>query len=878
MASHKQPGEVKTPMMQQYHQIKHKYPDAILLFRVGDFYETFGEDALQAAQILGITLTRRSNGAAGDVPLAGFPYHALDTYLPKLVRSGKRVAVCDQLEDPKKTNKLVKRGLTELVTPGIAVGENVLENKENNYLGALYVQGDTYGIAFLDYSTGEFSATQGPKDSVEKLLPGYKPKELLVLSSQRSHIEAAFHPAAFICDRDDWIFSTTNNYQALTKQFGVSSLKGFGLEDYPLAVTAAGAVLHYLDLTQHRLKGHIVGISRIDNSSQVHIDPFTLRSLELLAPMNPSGRSLLQVLDRTSCPMGARLLRHYIAFPLKDVHKIHARQAVVQDLYQNPSACTSLSLLLSELGDLERLASKVAMRRVTPKEVLRLGQIIEVLEPIKSILSESNCPQVREIAANISLCSPQLTLIKQKIHPSAPNAVNKGNVIAPGVSAELDELRDLSSGSQNFLLQLQDRESQRTGISSLKVGFNNVFGYYLEVRNAHKEKVPPEWIRKQTLVGAERYITEELKVYEQKILGAQERILALETDLFAALLEDLQAGIPALQQDSVQLASLDVLLSFALVASEYDYVCPEVNEGRSILISQGRHPVIERELPATQAYVPNDVSLDPDDNQILIITGPNMSGKSALLRQTALIVLMAQMGAFVPAQKAVIGLTDAVFTRVGASDNISRGESTFMVEMQEAAGILNNLSDRSLVLFDELGRGTSTFDGISIAWSIIEYLHSRPGARPKTLFATHYHELNELEKRLERVHNFNVSARQVEGKMLFLRKLEPGGSRHSFGIEVAQLAGIPKQITDRAREVLHTLEGERMEEGIGSPAGSLNARKVKEDVQYQTSLFMIEDPLLIQIRDEILNVDLNNITPLDALNRLAEIRKLIQNL
>lgn len=871
----------ETPMMKQYFQIKEKYPDAILLFRVGDFYETFLEDAVQASEILGITLTRRANGAAQFVELAGFPHHALDTYLPKLVRAGKRVAVCDQLEDPKKTKKLVKRGLTEMVTPGVAVGDNVLENKENNYLCALYVGAkQVFGIAFLDYSTGQFVTTEGDATVVRKLLTGYRPKEILVEHKDRNFVEETFRPRAFLCDYDDWIFSQANNRERLLRHFDCQNLKGYGLEDYPLAITAAGAILNYLDLTQHTAKGHISHIARIDEGLYVRIDNFTFYSLELLHAMNPGGRSLLHVLDKTTTPMGARHLQHNLSFPLKEIEEIERRQCCVQELVNNNPLREQLQTILAELGDVERLVSRVAMRRITPKEMLRLSQVLELMEPIAALCKESKAPEVQYYGEQLALCPDLLSRLKYQMHPQAPNSVNKGNVIAMGFSQELDELRQLAYHTQDFLLKMQERESEETGIPSLKIGFNNVFGYYLEVRNTHKDSVPPGWIRKQTLVNAERYVTEELKIYEEKILGAQERILALETELFNALVEEMQPLVPLLQKNSNLLADLDVLLSFALCALQYSYVCPKVDNSRIIEIEEGRHPVIEQQLSAREQYVPNSVRLNPDDCQIMVITGPNMSGKSALLRQTALIVLMAQMGSFVPARAAHIGIVDAVFTRVGASDNISQGESTFMVEMQEAANILNNLTDRSLVLFDELGRGTSTFDGISIAWAIIEYIHNRPNMRPKTLFATHYHELNEIEKMMDRVHNFNVSAQEIEGKMLFLRKLVPGGSEHSFGIQVAKLAGMPRWIVNRSSDVLKNLEAERIEDGIAPTAGPLRTTqkgKTEHQEAVQMTLFQLEDPLLVQIRDELLDLDIDNMTPIEALKHLADVKAMLKN-
>lgn len=876
---------VETPLMMQFLQIKGKHPDAILLFRVGDFYETFLEDAVEASRILGITLTRRANGSAQHVELAGFPHHALETYLPRLVRAGKRVAICDQLEDPKQTKKLVKRGITELVTPGVAVSDNVLENKENNYVAAVSFAKERMGVAFLDLSTGEFATTEGSAALVDKLLAGYRPKEILVERSTRLLYDSQLTYRTYIFEADDWLFIPSNNQERLLRHFAVRNFKGFGLEGMESALTAAGAILHYLDLTQHNELGHITSLHRIDEEQYVRIDGFTARSLELLTTMNPEGCSLKDILDRTYTPMGARLLRQWIAFPLKSVAAIEERQSVVRALVDDAQARFVLEEHLREMGDLERTASKVSMKRISPREMVHLADALTALEPIKKVAEESACPSLQALGKELSLCTELRDRIRYELKPDAPPLVNRGGVIATGYNEELDELRSLAFSGKDYLLSLQQREIERTGITSLKVGFNNVFGYYIEVRNTHKDRVPPEWIRKQTLVSAERYITEELKEYESKILGAEERILALETMLFAELVDDAQPQVTALLRNSHLLAMLDVLRSFAEVGEAYNYCCPQVNDSLAIDIKEGRHPVIERQLPQGEPYIANDVHLDNNDCQIMIVTGPNMSGKSALLRQTALITLMAQIGSFVPAREASIGLVDSIFTRVGASDNISMGESTFMVEMQEAASILNNLTPRSLVLFDELGRGTSTFDGVSIAWAIVEYLHNHPAHHPKTLFATHYHELNELAKKHPRVRNYNVSAREVEGTMIFLRKLEEGGNEHSFGIQVAKLAGMPRQIVERAQVVLQCLEKEHAQEE-SCPSGDAekaietaglktthhSSAPSREDL-VQLSFFQLEDPLLVEIRDDLLGIDLNNLTPLEALNRLNEIKQ-----
>lgn len=865
---------VETPLMQQFYRIKDQHPDAILLFRVGDFYETFAEDAVAASEILGITLTKRANGTAQFVELAGFPHHALDNYLPKLVRAGRRVAICDQLEDPKKAKKLVKRGITELVTPGVVLGDNVLSNKENNYLAAVYLAGGKAGLSLLDISTGEFLCSEGNIEHIDKLIESYQPKELLVEHNQKIEIQRQLSYRGFVFDLDDWSFVEDSNRDKLLKHFGIQSLKGLGIEHLTLAISASGAILNYMELTSHHKLGHITNLRCIDRSSYMRLDAFTLRSLEILQAMNPNeGRSLLDIIDFTRSPMGGRLLRRWLVFPLIDLAPIKERQKLVSLLVSDVELHSDLSDRMAMMGDLERLTAKTAVGRIGPRDVNQLKQSLYLTMQMRDILTGTEAKELQQLGESIQDCSEQWQLIEQVLRPDAPLALGRGAVITNGVHAELDELRRLSSGGKDFLLHIQERESERTGIPSLKIAFNNVFGYYIEVRNTHKEKVPPEWIRKQTLVNAERYITAELKEYEEKILGAEERIAAIEAELFNELVFELSKHVQLFQYNSQILARLDCLIAFATGAKRYNYVQPEVYEGMSLEIKAGRHPVIEQLLPLGQDYIPNDVSLDDQGQQIMIITGPNMSGKSALLRQTALIVLLAQIGAFVPANAARIGLIDAIFTRVGASDNISRGESTFMVEMQEASSILNNLSPRSLVLFDELGRGTSTYDGISIAWSIVEYLHNNKQARAKTLFATHYHELNGLEEQLDRVRNYNVSAKEVDGKMLFLRKLVEGGSEHSFGIQVARLGGMPQSIVDRANDILQQLE-----------RGHLSLDKLETikmaDSQalqgIQMNLFQLDDPLLSQIRDRLLKTDVNNLTPIEALNKLHEIQSLLR--
>ena len=878
----------ETPLMKQYLELKGKHPDAILLFRVGDFYETFSDDAIAASEILGITLTRRANGSAMHVELAGFPHHALDSYLPKLVRAGRRVAICDQLEDPKLTKKLVKRGITELVTPGVVLGDNVLRSKENNYLAALYLPSGEEGpgsIAFLDISTGEFVVSEGSPEHLEKLLSSYQPKEVLVERSTRSLLDRLFSYRGFVFEVEDWSFAVENNRRKLTTHFGLQSLKGLGLEQRPASIAVAGAILNYLELTSHTELGHITTLRCIDRLSYMRLDSFTLRSLEILAPMNrEEGKSLLDIIDRTETAMGGRLLRHWLSFPLIDLGEIHRRQRIVGDLVRGHELRRTFTELLLGIGDLERLASKAAVGRISPREVRQLAVSLRQINQLGALASSSDSADLAQIATRLAPTEELISDIEHTLTEEPPSALGRGATIALGISPELDELRQLSTHGKDYLLQLQRRESERTGISSLKVAFNNVFGYYVEVRSTHKDKVPEDWTRKQTLVNAERYIFPELKEYEEKILGAEERIASLESRLYAELLMRLSRFIRALQQNARLIAEVDCLTALSEVAVRDRYACPVVDDGLIIDIRAGRHPVIEQQLPFGQTYVPNDVHLDEDETQIMVITGPNMSGKSALLRQTALIVLLAQIGSFVPAEAAHLGLTDGIFTRVGASDNISRGESTFMVEMQEASSILNALTPRSLVLFDELGRGTSTYDGISIAWAIIEYLHDNPHGRPKTLFATHYHELNDLEARLPRVKNYNVSAREIEGKMLFLRKLVRGGSEHSFGIQVARLGGMPQSITTRATEILAQLESAHIHEVTGLGAEVQVSRAPSPDTLpteqistgIQMSFFQLDDPVLSDIRERLLSVQIDSLTPLEALNKLSEIQRLLK--
>ncbi|MCI7358301.1 MAG: DNA mismatch repair protein MutS [Parabacteroides sp.] len=866
---------VETPLMKQYFEIKAKHPDAILLFRVGDFYEMYGDDAVVGAEILGIVQTKRANGVGQSVEMAGFPHHALDTYLPKLVRAGKRVAICDQLEDPKLTKKLVKRGITELVTPGVSINDNILNHKENNFLAAIHFAKDKCGIAFLDISTGEFLTAEGTTDYIDKLLNNFSPKEVLLERNNKKKFEEIFGPRYFSFELDDWIFTSEAANDRLLKHFETKNLKGFGIQHLKLGIIASGAILYYLDQTQHTHISHITSLARIEEERYVRLDKFTVRSLELVCAMNEDGKSLLDVIDKTISPMGSRLLRRWILFPLKDVKPIQERQDVVEYFFRHPEVKELLDEQLEQIGDLERIISKVAVGRVTPREVVQLKIALQALEPIKEACMASNEPSLCRIGEQLNVCALIRDRIDREIQPDPPSLVNKGGVIAKGVNEELDELRSIAYSGKDYLLQVQQRESEKTGIPSLKIAFNNVFGYYIEVRNAHKDKVPADWIRKQTLVNAERYITEELKEYEEKILGAEEKILSLESRLFNELVLCLTEYIPPIQCNANLIGRLDCLLSFAKAAESNKYIRPLVDESDVIDIKGGRHPVIEKQLPLGETYVANDVYLDEDKQQIIIITGPNMAGKSALLRQTALITLLAQIGCFVPAESARIGIVDKIFTRVGASDNISVGESTFMVEMNEAADILNNMTSRSLVLFDELGRGTSTYDGISIAWAIVEYIHEHPHAHAKTLFATHYHELNEMERSFPRIKNFNVSVKEVGNKVIFLRKLVPGGSEHSFGIHVAKMAGMPKCIVNRADEILKQLESEKRQEGAISGSSVKKVPAARQSGNYQLSFFQLDDPVLSQVRDEIKNMDLNNLTPLEALNKLSEIRKII---
>lgn len=866
---------VETPLMKQYFEIKAKHPDAILLFRVGDFYEMYGDDAVVGAEILGIVQTKRANGVGQSVEMAGFPHHALDTYLPKLVRAGKRVAICDQLEDPKLTKKLVKRGITELVTPGVSINDNILNHKENNFLAAIHFAKDKCGIAFLDISTGEFLTAEGTTDYIDKLLNNFSPKEVLLERNNKKKFEEIFGPRYFSFELDDWIFTPEAANDRLLKHFETKNLKGFGIQHLKLGIIASGAILYYLDQTQHTHISHITSLARIEEERYVRLDKFTVRSLELVCAMNEDGKSLLDVIDKTISPMGSRLLRRWILFPLKDVKPIQERQDVVEYFFRHPEVKELLDEQLEQIGDLERIISKVAVGRVTPREVVQLKIALQALEPIKEACMASNEPSLCRIGEQLNVCALIRDRIDREIQPDPPSLVNKGGVIAKGVNEELDELRSIAYSGKDYLLQVQQRESEKTGIPSLKIAFNNVFGYYIEVRNAHKDKVPADWIRKQTLVNAERYITEELKEYEEKILGAEEKILSLESRLFNELVLCLTEYIPPIQCNANLIGRLDCLLSFAKAAESNKYIRPLVDESDVIDIKGGRHPVIEKQLPLGETYVANDVYLDEDKQQIIIITGPNMAGKSALLRQTALITLLAQIGCFVPAESARIGIVDKIFTRVGASDNISVGESTFMVEMNEAADILNNMTSHSLVLFDELGRGTSTYDGISIAWAIVEYIHEHPYAHAKTLFATHYHELNEMERSFPRIKNFNVSVKEVGNKVIFLRKLVPGGSEHSFGIHVAKMAGMPKCIVNRADEILKQLESEKRQEGAISGSSVKKAPAARQSGNYQLSFFQLDDPVLSQVRDEIKNMDLNNLTPLEALNKLSEIRKII---
>ena len=864
---------VLTPMMKQFLDLKAKHPDAVMLFRCGDFYETYSTDAIVAAEILGITLTKRANGKGKTIEMAGFPHHALDTYLPKLVRAGKRVAICDQLEDPKMTKKLVKRGITELVTPGVSINDNILNYKENNFLAAVHFGKASCGVAFLDISTGEFLTAEGPFDYIDKLLNNFGPKEILFERGKRLMFEGNFGSKFFTFELDDWVFTETTAREKLLKHFETKNLKGFGVEHLKNGIIASGAILQYLTMTQHTQIGHITSLARIEEDKYVRLDKFTVRTLELIGSMNDGGSSLLNVIDRTISPMGARLLKRWIVFPLKDEKPINERLNVVEYFFRQPDFKELIEEQLHLVGDLERIISKVAVGRVSPREVVQLKVALQAIEPIKQACLEADNASLNRIGERLNLCVSIRDRIAREINNDPPLLINKGGVIKDGVNADLDELRRISYSGKDYLLQIQQRESEETGIPSLKVAYNNVFGYYIEVRNVHKDKVPKEWIRKQTLVNAERYITQELKEYEEKILGAEDKILVLETQLYTNLVQVLTEFIPQIQVNANQIARLDCLLSFANVARENNYIRPVIEDNDVLDIRQGRHPVIEKQLPIGEKYIANNVMLDSSTQQIIIITGPNMAGKSALLRQTALITLLAQIGSFVPAESAHIGLVDKIFTRVGASDNISVGESTFMVEMNEAADILNNVSSRSLVLFDELGRGTSTYDGISIAWAIVEYIHEHPKAKARTLFATHYHELNEMEKSFKRIKNYNVSVKEVDNKVIFLRKLERGGSEHSFGIHVAKMAGMPKSIVKRANEILKQLESDNRQQGI---AGKPLAEVSENRGGMQLSFFQLDDPILCQIRDEILNLDVNNLTPIEALNKLNDIKKIVR--
>lgn len=870
---------VMTPMMKQFFDLKSKHPDAIMLFRCGDFYETYSEDAVAASEILGITLTKRANGQAKSIEMAGFPHHALDTYLPKLIRAGRRVAICDQLEDPKTTKKLVKRGITELVTPGVAISDNILSYKDNNFLAAVHFGKNSCGIAFLDISTGEFMTAEGNFDYIDKLLNNFSPKEVLFERGKKGMFEGNFGSKFFTFELDDWVFTESSAVQKLLKHFETKNLKGFGVEHLKNGVIASGAILQYLDMTQHEHVRHITSLSRIEEEKYVRIDKFTARSLELIGSMNDGGTSLLDVIDHTISPMGARMLKRWIVFPLKDIKPINQRLDVVEYFFRNPDFRDIVEEKLHLIGDLERIVSKAAVGRISPREVVQLKIALQAIEPIKQVCMEADNESLKRIGEQLNLCVSIRDKIAREIINDPPLLINKGGVIADGVSDELDELRRISYSGKDCLLQIQQRESELTGIPSLKIAYNNVFGYYIEVRNAHKDKVPSDWIRKQTLVNAERYITQELKEYEEKILGAEDKIISLETRIYTELVMSLSDFIPAIQINATQIAVLDCLLSFASVAKQNGYIRPVISDDEVLDIRQGRHPVIEKQLSIDEKYIANDVYLDTEKQQIIIITGPNMAGKSALLRQTALITLMSQIGCFVPAESAHIGIVDKIFTRVGASDNISVGESTFMVEMNEAADILNNLSQRSLVLFDELGRGTSTYDGISIAWAIVEHIHENPKAKARTLFATHYHELNEMENTYGRIKNYNVSVKEVNNKVIFLRKLERGGSEHSFGIHVAKMAGMPKSIVKRAGEILNLLESENRQ--------AISDKNITEDIKkgkkkslstndgMQLNFFQLDDPVLSQIRDEIINLDINNLTPVEALNKLNEIKKIL---
>jgi len=865
------PKYVETPLMKQYYNIKTKHPDAILLFRVGDFYETFGEDAIKASEILGITLTRRANGSAQFVELAGFPYHALDTYLPRLVRAGQRVAICEQLEDPKLTKKIVKRGIIELVTPGVSLNENVLNHKENNFLAAVHIDKKIAGIAFLDISTGEFLTTEGTIEYIDQMLSNFQPKEVLYEKGKKELYLDYFGPKYYNFKLDDWMFTQEAANDRLLRQFETNSLKGFGVQNLSYGIIAAGAILYYLDITQHEQLGHISTLSRIEENRYVWLDKFTVKNLELFHSPYEGAKTLADVMDRTISPMGGRLLKRWISLPLKDIQPVNERLDIVQFFIGNGPVRDEISALIRQVGDLERLISKVALARINPRESVQLKRALKAIGPVREICNSSNCPPLVQLAEQLNPCRTIAEKIEKELNSDPPVQINKGNAIATGVSSELDELRIILYNGKDYLADLQERESIRTGITSLKVSFNNVFGYYIEVRNTHKDKVPSEWIRKQTLVSAERYITEELKEYESKILGSEEKIIALESKLFSDLVLSILEYIPPIQLNSSLIARLDCLQSFAGVSAENHYVRPVLNDSRMLNIKDGRHPVIERQLPPGEDYIPNDLLLDTEDQQIIILTGPNMSGKSALLRQTALIVLMAQTGCFVPAKTAEIGIVDKIFTRVGASDNISLGESTFMVEMNETASILNNLSDRSLILLDEIGRGTSTYDGISIAWAMVEYLHESR-LRAKTLFATHYHELNEMENSFPRVKNYSVSIKELNNRIIFLRKLRRGGSEHSFGIHVARMAGMPKSVVSRADEILKELEQSHTKQELTKPIADLAGHREG----MQLSFFQLDDPVLKQIRDELLEIDIDNLTPVDALNKLYNIKKYLK--
>ena len=861
-----------TPLMKQYFDIKSKHPDAILLFRVGDFYEMYGNDAITGADILGIVQTKRSNGSAADVAMAGFPHHALDTYLPKLIRAGKRVAICDQLEDPKLAKKIVKRGITEIVTPGIAINDNILNHKENNFLAAIHIHKSTYGLSLLDISTGEFLITEGLFEYIDKILNNFAPKEILTERNKRSFVEEQFNTKCLLFPLDDWIFSEDTAQERLLKKFEVNTLKGFGISDYKYGIVAAGAILYYLEITQQKNISHINTISRIEEDNFVRLDKYTIRNLELLSPINKEGVSLIDVIDKTISPMGSRLLKRWILFPLKNLSEIKIRQEIIKSFIKDMELSENLEEQISQIGDLERIIAKIAIGRVNPREIFQLKFALNAIESVKKICRTNSKKSILKFSCELDPCFKIKTLIENEIQLNPPLTLNKGGIITEGVNEELDELRMLAYSGKDYLLKMQKKETERTGISSLKIAFNNVFGYYIEVRNTHKDKVPAEWIRKQTLVNAERYITEELKEYEEKIIGAETKIFELEERIFKQMVTEISKYISILKKNASQIAQIDCLLSFAKIAHINKYICPIVDDSDIIDIKNGRHPVIEKQLPPSSPYIANDVYLDNKKQQIIIITGPNMSGKSALLRQTALIALMAQTGSFVPAESAHIGFVDKIFTRVGASDNISFGESTFMVEMTEAAEILNNISHRSLILFDELGRGTSTYDGISIAWAIVEYIHEHPINKAKTLFATHYHEMNEMVKTFKRIKNYNVSVKEVNNKIVFMRKLLPGGSEHSFGIHVAQMAGMPKSIVKRANEILRQLESDNRQQEIKSKP----IKRISTSYEgYQYNLFQLDDPVLSQVRDEILQLDLNNLTPMEAMNKLFYIRKII---